>query len=419
MLNMSNFFIAVVILTINLLFPISNVVAAIDIGIFRAELIRQDKLGGSTQSPEAADQVHYLVKFSLGASSFDVYAVADTGSDLIWTHCFPCPSCHIQPTPLFHPLNSSTYRSLNCRSKRCRRLTAGEAKCSSHAHCVHDYVYPDGSVAPGFLAEEMFTFYSTAGISAVFKTIVFGCEHSNSGSFAGREMGVFGLGGGPVSFISQAGPLSGGRKFSYCLTPLGSNRRSATSEIVLGTGSEVVGDGVVSTPLVPSLEKTPYLVTLHGISVGMTYVPFYSAGAPLAEGNMAVDLRTSPIYLPPEFHGRVVAEVRKQMGMQPLVGDRRLGPEPLLCYQTSKEEDVDGPIMTVHFDGADLTLMPIQIFIPQHSVPGVHCLGIRAHSYSNTSGVYGNFGHANFLMGYDLEKMTLSFKPTDCTLPYN
>ncbi|XP_057972509.1 uncharacterized protein LOC131160670 isoform X2 [Malania oleifera] len=44
----------------------------------------------------------------------------------------------------------------------------------------------------------------------MFKNIVFGCEHSNSGAFAGQEMGAFGLGGGPASFINQAGPFFGG-----------------------------------------------------------------------------------------------------------------------------------------------------------------------------------------------------------------
>jgi hypothetical protein len=30
-------------------------------------------------------------------------------------------------------------------------------------------------------------------------------------------------------------------------------------------------------------------------------------------------------------------------------------------------------------------------------------------------GIIGNFAQANYLIGYDKEKMTLSFKHTDCT----
>ncbi|KAK5813788.1 hypothetical protein PVK06_029239 [Gossypium arboreum] len=56
----------------------------------------------------------YLMNISLGTPSFSVVALADTGSDLIWTQCSPCSQCFKQDAPLFDPTKSSTYRKMSC-----------------------------------------------------------------------------------------------------------------------------------------------------------------------------------------------------------------------------------------------------------------------------------------------------------------
>jgi len=34
---------------------------------------------------------------------------------------------------------------------------------------------------------------------------------------------------------------------------------------------------------------------------------------------------------------------------------------------------------------------------------------------NNDPGVYGNYAQSNYLIGFDLDRQVVSFKPTDCT----
>lgn len=66
-------------------------------------------------------------------------------------------------------------------------------------------------------------------------------------------------------------------EFSYCLVPFHSDP-IVESRMSFGNGSEVLGEGVVSTSLVYKVDKTPYFVTPEGISVGDKFVAFSSSG---------------------------------------------------------------------------------------------------------------------------------------------
>jgi hypothetical protein len=78
--------------------------------------------------------------------------------------------------------------------------------------------------------------------------------------------------------------------------------------------------------------------------------------------------------------------------------------------------NINVPILTVHFEGADVLLMLIHTFPAQN---GITCFEVYP-SNNNGDGfeLYGNFAQSNFLVGYDMEKMMVSFKPTDCTKYY-
>ncbi|PRQ52480.1 putative nepenthesin [Rosa chinensis] len=47
---------------------------------------------GSTLPTDSGDG--FNMKFSLGTPPLDIYAAADTGSDLVWTQCQPCQACY-------------------------------------------------------------------------------------------------------------------------------------------------------------------------------------------------------------------------------------------------------------------------------------------------------------------------------------
>lgn len=176
--------------------------------------------------------------------------------------------------------------------------------------------------------------------------------------------------------------------------------------IRFGEESDVSGEGVVTTPLVSQEDQTSYLVTLEGISVGDTFVVFNNSEM-LSKGNIMIDSGTPATYLPQEFYDRLVEELKVQSNLRPIEDDPDLGSQ--LCYRS--ETNLEGPILTAHFEGADVPLMPIQTFIPPKD--GVFCFAMAG----TTDGeyIFGNFAQSNILIGFDLDRRTVSFKPTDCT----
>ncbi|MED6132249.1 hypothetical protein PIB30_017323 [Stylosanthes scabra] len=343
-------------------------------------------------SPVNAYLGQYLMEVSIGTPPVKIQGIADTGSDLTWTQCIPCADdCYKQQNPLFDPTKSSTYSNISCTSPLCHKLDTGV--CSFNNQCNYSYGYGGGQLTLGALAQETLTFGQEA--TTTLSGFIFGCGHNNTGTFNDHEMGIIGLGRGEVSLISQIGDSFGGKRFSLCLPPFGTDP-SISSKISFGSGSEVLGSGVVSTPLVTREDKGIYSVTLQGISVGNTFLPFNSSSQTVTRGNMFMDTGTPPTILPQDLYDRLVAEVRNQVSMEPIQDDPTLGNG--LCYKTAT--NLGGPGLTVHLEGADLLLGPIQTFIPPKD--GVFCLGFT--NTSSDGGIIGNFAQSNFLIGYDLEK---------------
>ncbi|XP_030936324.1 aspartic proteinase CDR1-like [Quercus lobata] len=195
----------------------------------------------------------HIMKFSNGTPPVDIYGSADTGSNLVWTQCLPCDACFKQIHPMFDSKKSSTYREISCQSEECR-----------------------------ILLDEATVLLKIFAITRLDMLLVcpkvFGRKKKlplilPQGGFhyEGHATGTIGFGAGPLSFVSQIGS----KRFSYCLVPYGTDP-SITGKISFSNGCEVVGDGVISTPYVGGDQ---YYLTLEGISVGDTYVPFNSSGA--------------------------------------------------------------------------------------------------------------------------------------------
>ncbi|KAK8698233.1 hypothetical protein V6N13_114359 [Hibiscus sabdariffa] len=172
------------------------------------------------------NQGEYLMNISLGTPGFDVVAIADTGSDLIWTQCNPCSHCFKQEAPFFDPTKSSTTAS------QCDSLQG--SSCSSANTCQYSVSYGDESFSNGDLAADTLTL--------AVPIMVIGCGHNNDGTFNEKTSGIIGLGGGKVSVISQLGASIAG-KFSYCLLPI--SEMGISSKMNFGSNAVVSGPGVV------------------------------------------------------------------------------------------------------------------------------------------------------------------------------
>ncbi|XP_059456612.1 aspartic proteinase CDR1-like [Corylus avellana] len=350
----------------------------------------------------------YLMKYSVGTPPVPVLGVADTGSDLIWLQCEPCTDCYNQTDPLFDPAESKTYRNVSCSASECQSLegTSCSSLLSSSSSCEYSVSYGDSSYSHGDLAFDSLTLESNASVPVSLSNIVVGCGHNNAGTFTKKGSGVVGLGRGAASLVTQLGSSIGG-KFSYCLVPTTSQAKNS-SKLSFGSDAVVSGSGAVSTGLAP---KRPdmhfYFLTLEAISVGNKTLEFDDS-SPFgdSEENIIIDSGTTLTLFPEDFYSRFEAAMAEEIDLERVDDpDERLS----LCYK-SASDDIGVPNITAHFRGADMKLNPMNAFLRVSEE--LVCFAFVA---SERIYIFGNVAQFNYLVGYDTEANTVSFKPTDCT----
>ncbi|KAG7531209.1 Xylanase inhibitor C-terminal [Arabidopsis suecica] len=345
----------------------------------------------------------YLMNVSIGTPPFPIMAIADTGSDLLWTQCAPCDDCYTQVDPLFDPKASSTYKDVSCSSSQCTALES-QASCSTNDNtCSYSLSYGDNSYTKGNIAVDTLTLGSSDTRPVQLKNIIIGCGHSNAGTFNKKGSGIVGLGGGAVSLIKQLGDSIDG-KFSYCLVPL-TSKNDQTSKINFGTNAIVSGSGVVSTPLIAKAsQETFYYLTLKSISVGSKQIQYSGSDSGSSEGNIIIDSGTTLTLLPTEFYSELEDAVASSID-----AEKKQDPQSGLSLCYSATGDLKVPVITMHFDGADVKLDSSNAFVQVSE--DLVCFAFRG---SPSFSIYGNVAQMNFLVGYDTVSKTVSFKPTDC-----
>ncbi|XP_044482001.1 aspartic proteinase CDR1-like [Mangifera indica] len=345
----------------------------------------------------------YLMNISIGSPPFPIIAIADTGSDLIWTQCKPCNECFAQKAPLFDPSKSSTFKQLSCFSNQCQTLEG--SSCADDNTCVYTASYGDRSFSNGDLAIDTVTLGSTSGRPVPLTKTTIGCGHKNDGTFNEETSGIIGLGGGAVSLVTQLGNSIGG-KFSYCLIPLSSSLKDSSSKLNFGSKGVVSGKGVVSTPLVSKEPDTFYYLTLEAISVGTKRISLVDSSS--SEGNIIIDSGTTLTFLPESFNSKLISAVSDAIDAEPVKDPNELLD---LCYSATADFQI--PTITAHFTGADVKLSPSNTFV--RISEELVCFTFKGSSGAQSLSIYGNLAQMNFLIGYDTEEKTVSFKPTDCT----
>ncbi|CAN1233692.1 Aspartic proteinase CDR1, partial [Linum perenne] len=205
------------------------------------------------------------------------------------------------------------------------------------------------------------------------KTLV-GCSHNNVGKFPPNGSGIVGLGGGSASLVSQIGS-SIGYKFSYCLAKFGEDKLTSTMNF---------GENAV---------------------VSESRIPLQTGSS--LKGNIIIDSGTTLTMLPTEFFSQLSNAVESQI----IGGKKAEDPQGdlSLCYVRLVGSNLKVPRITVHFQGADVEPPLSNVFIQVSDT--VTCLAFQG---SDNGSIYGNVAQQNFLIGYDIQKRTVSFKPTDC-----
>ena len=265
------------------------------------------------------------------------------------------------------------------------------------------YSYGDQSFTVGELASDKISFGSSIGQEAAnnFPNSLFGCGHDNNGKFKSTSTGLVGLGGGPLSLVSQLGSQID-HKFSYCLLPLSSKSSSKLKFGNKATISDV--NGVVSTPLVSKSPSTYYYLNLEGVTIGGKKVQNNDN----SDGNIIIDSGTTLTFFKTNFYESFESAVKEAIGKdQEPVQDP---PEPFsLCYKDggSIKTPTD---MIFHFSGADLNLKRMNTFTVLEN--NLVCMLIAP---SERFSIFGNLAQVNFEVAYDLQEKKVSFAPADCT----
>ncbi|KAH7577424.1 hypothetical protein JRO89_XS01G0249300 [Xanthoceras sorbifolium] len=233
---------------------------------------------------------------------------------------------------------------------------------------------------------------------------------SNTGEFEENGSGVIGLGGGPLSLISQLSSTIRG-KFSYCLVPTSTN---AKSKINFGKiGVVPGGPNVVSTPLVEKTQKTFYRITLEAISVGNNRLDYTGTSTIVRPGNyMILDIGSTYSYLDQIFFNKLKEALVKAIGSRT---DRDPDDDSRVCFKVSSSGRQNIlPSITVHFTGADLKLQKVNRFIEARK--DIVCFALLAAQPEEKVATFGMWSQTNFVVGYDvLDQKKVFFMLTDCT----
>lgn len=142
-----------------------------------------------------------------------------------------------------------------------------------------------------------------------------------------------------------------------------------------------------------------HYVRLDAISVGNKRFEF---GSPSRGANMAMDSGHVLTLLPVRFYDALEVEIANSIP-QRAVRDFK---DWRLCYS----EKFVMPKITVHFRGADVEWNHENAFVRVNQ--DYECLAMEPtdDGFHN----YGGVAQANYLVGFDVTRMTVSFKSAEC-----
>jgi len=355
------------------------------------------------QAPVTSGLGEYLMRYSVGTPPVESYGIVDTGSDITWLQCRPCQSCFKQNTPIFDPSKSQTYKTISCTTNTCR--SARGTSCAARTrNCKYFISYADRSLSQGDLSLETLTLGSSNGSPVKIPGIAIGCGYKNRDLERGHS-GIVGLGRGTASLINQLGPSIGG-KFSYCLVPAYSKPNSS-GKLNFGNAAVVSGPGTVTTPLYSRNGDVFYYLNLEAVSVGSNRIEFENSLANSGGmGNIVIDSGTTLSFLPTDIYSKLESAVAQTIKLPRAKGSNQ-GSE--LCYKTGSGK-VDVPVITAHFSGANVLLYAPNTFVKL--ADDIMCF---AFVPTKSRAIFGNLVQQNVLVGFDLQKNTVSFKLVDCT----
>ncbi|GLJ49161.1 hypothetical protein SUGI_1037160 [Cryptomeria japonica] len=370
-------------------------------------------------SPVHVGNGEFLIEIGYGSPAIKSEGVLDTGSDIIWTQCFPCRKCYRQSVPLFDPKKSSTFSKLGCKDFFCTSaLGPGQPGCNKKSgNCEFANAYSDGSKTRGYLVKDTLTLGNGSTISHAG----FGCgiENNVAPTFQGKLTGIVGMGRGPLSLASQVGAYLGKKRFSYCFLSYDKyfGGPPKTSPLFFGQLADLIDKSPVQTMKFVKNELLPpfYYIPLTGIAVGGKGVKIPARIFNVKEdgsGGVIIDSGTSLIQLAEGAYTPLADAIRAGINLRPVDGSS-VGLD--LCYAVKAGSALPRvPSLTFVFEGRLKYKFPLENYFRQAS-DDLFCLAIIPLPPDSTSAsVFGNIAQQNFHILYDDDSSTLSFQSVAC-----
>lgn len=348
------------------------------------------------QNLEAQGNGEYFVQFGFGTPPKQIYTVLDTGNDLTWIQCQPCVDCYKQNDPIFDPAMSKSYTPLPCKSNQCKQLHAPSCN-RTRKTCLYEIPYVDNSITAGDFVTETLTISDTP-----YANIPIGCGHKNTGSFGkpfGKTSGIFGLGRGSLSFVSQAQYSA----FSYCLAHANSSEQSL---LRFGSSATFIDDIFTAKMLRDSKVPSLYFVGLTGISVNEQVFPIPSLDPSTGYGGSIIDCGTTVTRFPREVYNNVREGFVKAATGLTFVG--RFGPFDA-CFPLASLRETDFPTVAFHFGENLLTLSRENVMF---SVSNYTCFGFAPAEGSYS--LIGSHQQQGIRVSFDQDRSTIGFLPDSC-----
>ncbi|KAK4404615.1 Aspartic proteinase nepenthesin-2 [Sesamum angolense] len=236
----------------------------------------------------------FLANLKVGEQYTDQLVYMDTGSSLLWINCEPC-GLNV-PGPLYHPLESSSYRMQYCEDfGMCEATGTVRSECDVDDICQYNVRYGSEDYSTGHIATETIKFGRSKG---TLRSILFGCaKHTTL-----YANGVLGLGASGLSLVAQIQSS----KFSYCIGNI-SDRSYPYNTLVIGDRIEVIG---YKTPMII---EDKYYINLESIKIGNKLLDIDSEifrRKPDYNGGMVLDTGSTYSFIPQaaldQFEGETV-----------------------------------------------------------------------------------------------------------------
>jgi hypothetical protein len=191
-----------------------------------------------------------------------------------------------------------------------------------------------------------------------------------------------------------------------------------TSTLLLGPSAALGnGTGVRSTPFVASPSTMPmssyYYLNLTGISLGSTVLSIPPNAFALnadGTGGLIIDSGTTITSLVNAAYQQVRAAVASLVTLPTVAGADAMGLDLCFALPSPTSAPPTMPIMTLHFDGADMVLPEKSYMI---SDSGLWCLAVWNRTDGSMS-TLGNYQQQSMHILYDVRKETLAFAPAKC-----